>query len=187
MRDSMKMTVKYQFIFMLLMQVAASGVTFVFGLVAFWYFTNIPVVKEILSVVLIAVNFAMLYIYAKKFAILDNKPYTPIKPSKVKGALFGVAISCVTVILMIMFKFIWANYSGETGLIGVIPTVLNFVFYYWSFPYNGIMGLSQGVYTIYSAAAMIIVPILATTIGYIFGCKKIEISEKFEEFMYEQE
>ncbi len=35
MKDSMKITVKYQFVYMLLMQVAASGVAFVFGLVAF--------------------------------------------------------------------------------------------------------------------------------------------------------
>ena len=38
MKDSMKITVKYQFVYMLLMQVAASGVAFVFGLVAFLVF-----------------------------------------------------------------------------------------------------------------------------------------------------
>lgn len=187
MRDSMKMTVRYQFVFMLILQLAASGVTFVFGLVAFWYFTNIPVAKEILSCVLIAVNFAMLYIYSKKFAVLDNKPYTPIKPSKVKGALFGAAISAVTVLLMIMFKLIWTVFSNENGLVGVFPSVLNFIFYYWTFPYNGIMGLSRGVYTMYSAAVMLVMPVAATTVGYIFGCRKIEISEKIEEFMYEKE
>lgn len=46
MKDSMKITVKYQFVYMLLMQVAASGVAFVFGLVAFWYFLSINIAKK---------------------------------------------------------------------------------------------------------------------------------------------
>ena len=82
MKDSMKITVKYQFVYMLLMQVAASGVAFVFGLVAFWYFLSMNIAKEIISVIFIGVNFAMLYIPAKNFAIRDNKSYTPLKPIK---------------------------------------------------------------------------------------------------------
>ena len=53
MKDSMKITVKYQFVYMLLMQVAASGVAFVFGLVAFWYFLSMNIAKEIISVIFI--------------------------------------------------------------------------------------------------------------------------------------
>ena len=48
------------------------------------------IAKEIISVIFIGVNFAMLYIPAKNFAIRDNKSYTPLKPSKLKGAMFGV-------------------------------------------------------------------------------------------------
>lgn len=187
MRDSMKITVKYQFVYMLLMQVAASGVAFVFGLVAFWYFLSMNIAKEIISVIFICVNFAMLYIASKKFAIRDNKPYTPLKPNKIKGVLFGFFISVVTAILMGAFAFVWAKCSDEIGIHGVVPTIINVIFYYWSFPYNGIMGLANGGYMIYSAILMLIMPILATYCGYIAGSKKIELVEKFEEFMYEKE
>ena len=168
MKDSMKITVKYQFVYMLLMQVAASGVAFVFGLVAFWYFLSINIAKEIISVIFIGVNFAMLYIPAKNFAIRDNKSYTPLKPSKLKGAMFGVLISVVTAILMVLFAFVWAKFSDEIGIHGVVPTIINVIFYYWSF-------------------LMLIVPILATYCGYIAGSKKFEFVEKIEEFMYEKE
>ena len=187
MKDSMKITVKYQFVYMLLMQVAASGVAFVFGLVAFWYFLSMNIAKEIISVIFIGVNFAMLYIPAKKFAIRDNKSYTPLKPSKLKGAMFGVLISVVTAILMALFAFVWAKFSDEIGIHGVVPTIINVIFYYWSFPYNGIMGLANGTYTIYSGILMLVVPILATYCGYIAGSKKFEFVEKIEEFMYEKE
>lgn len=187
MRDSMKMTVRYQFFYMLIIQAAASGVAFVFGLVAFWYFMNISIAKEILSVIFMIVNFAMLYIASKKFALLDNKPYTPLKPSKLKGALFGCLIALVNLIFMGIFRLIWISFGTDVGLTGIFPTIINAVFYYWTFPYNGIMNLSDGTFTLYSAAAMMVVPVAATLIGYIAGSKKFELAEKIDEFMYEKE
>lgn len=187
MRDSMKMTVRYQFGYVILMQAAASGVTFVFGLVAFWYFMNISVAKEILSGAFTIVNFIMLYTTAKKFALLDNKPYTPLKPSKVKGVLFGCAVSVISLVFMALFRFMWIKFGTDIGITGVIPTAVNALFYYWTFPYNGFMNLQNGVFTVYSAVIMVIIPIAATTAGYLAGCNKIEITEKIDEFMYEKE
>ena len=187
MKDSMKITVKYQFLYMLLMQAAASGVTLVFGLVAFWYFLSISVAKEILSVILMGVNFAMLYIPAKKFAQLDNKPYTPLKPNKIKGVLFGCFIALVTLALTLVFKLMWIYFSTEIGISGVVPTAVNALFYYWSFPFNGILGLNNGRFMWYVIPIMAALPIAATTAGYIAGCKNFEIAEKLDEFMYEKE
>lgn len=187
MRDSMKITVKYQFVNMLLMHLAAAGVTFVFGMVAFWYFLSRPVWKEILSVVFMAVYFIMLYIRSKKFAVLDNKSYTPLKPSTAKGFLFGVLISAVTIVLLVLFEFMWSAFCVDGGLVGVIPTAVNVIFYFWSFPYNGIMGLSCGLMTWYSIALMLILPVAACGMGYIAGSKNIEVMEKLEEYMYEKE
>ncbi|MCC8159961.1 MAG: hypothetical protein LIO53_01345 [Oscillospiraceae bacterium] len=187
MRDSMKITVKYQFAYMLLMQAAASGIAFVFGLVAFWYFTNINIAKQVLSIILILVNFAFLYTASKKFAVFDNKPYTPLKPSKIKGVLFGCTIAAVNLILMAVFRLMWINFGTDTGITGVIPTIINILFYYWSFPYNGLMNLNNGLFTIYSAVVMVLAPIAATTAGYIAGCKKINVTEKLDEFMYEKD
>lgn len=187
MRDSMKITVKYQFASIILMQLAAAGVSFVFGTVAFWYFLTKPVWKEILSAVFIAVYFGMLYIRAKRFAVLDNKPYTPLKPNKIKGLLFGMAAAAVTLALFALFKLVWTFYSSDGGVVGIIPTAVNVIFYFWSFPFNGIMNLSEGTVTWYSVALMLAVPVAACALGYIAGCRKIEIIEKLEEFMYEKE
>lgn len=183
----MKITVRYQFVYMLLMQAAASGVAFVFGLVAFWYFMNISIAKEILSVIFMIVNFAMIYISAKKFALRDNKPYTPLKPSTLKGALFGCAIALVNLAFMGIFKLAWMKFGTANGITGIFPTIINALFYYWTFPYNGIMNLSFGSFTVYSAAAMIVVPIAASLAGYIAGSRKFELAEKIDELMYEKE
>lgn len=187
MRDSMRITVKYQFITMFLMHLAAAGVAFVFGMVAFWYFLTKPVWKELLSVVFTAVYFIMLYTRSKQFAVLDSKPYTPLKPNKLKGFLFGAVIAAATVIIMLLFKIVWTYFSADGGVVGIIPTAINVIFYFWSFPFNGIMNLSEGAFTWYSAVIMLAAPVAACFSGYIAGCRNIEIVEKLEEFMYEKE
>ena len=187
MRDSMKMTVRYQFLYMLFIQAAASGIAFVFGMIAFWYFTNISVAKEILSIVFMSLNFGLLYVTSKRFAILDNKPYTPLKVSRIKAVLFGCFIALVNLLLVAVFKLVWIKYATETGLSGFIPIALNAFFYCWSFPYNGIMNMSNGYMTIYSVIAMVVVPVAATVTGYIAGLNKFEITEKIDKFIYEKD
>ena len=51
MRDSMKITVPYQFFSVFVMHLAGAVVAFVFQTVAFWYFIEKPVSKEILGVI----------------------------------------------------------------------------------------------------------------------------------------
>ena len=109
MKDSMKITVKYQFVYMLLMQVAASGVV---------------ICVRIGCVLVLPVNeycqgnnFCYIHrckfcnaVYTwKNFAIRDNKSYTPLKPSKLKGAMFGVLISVVTDDFDGTFAFVWGK------------------------------------------------------------------------------
>ena len=183
----MKMTVAYQFMYMLMIQAAASAVTFVFGVVAFYYFLAWPVLKEVVAAGLTIVNFAMLYIYAKKFAVRDYKPYTPLKPSKIKGALFGVFIAVVTAVLMGIFFLVWNLFGDKGGFEGVIRIVGNAVFYLWTFPYGGFMNLSEGTFSWYSGVIMMIVPVAATAIGYIAGSKQFELAEKLDVLIYEKD
>ncbi len=183
MRDSMKMTVKYQFMSMFLMHLAALGVTFVFGTVVFGYLLDKSGWKEFFSVVFMAVYAGMLYTRARKFGVLDSKPYTPLKPNKVKGVMFGAAIAALMAALFALLKYIgtiFPNYS-EAG--GVITAT---VFYFLFFPFSGIMNLQGGATEWYSLAVMLALPVAACSIGYAFGCSGISIMETINKFMYEK-
>lgn len=188
MRDSMKMTVKYQFGYILLNQLAAAGIVFLFGAFIFYYFLTINIAKEILSALLIATEFAILYVASKKLANRDAKPVTPLKPSRIKGVLFGVQIAVMNIIMLIIFKLIWANFSDENGLVGILPIAYNMVFYFWTFAYQGFMtGYIGGHIGIIATAAMAIAPIAATTVGYIAGLNRFELAEHLDQFIYEKQ
>lgn len=187
MKDSMKMSVAYQFAFLLLIQLAASAVALLFGVVAFGYFLTINVAKQIVTAAFMIMNFAMLYIYTKKFSQLDNKPYTPLKPSLFKGVMFGVVISAVNVLLLLAVSRVWKYWGDASGIQGVLRTVVNAVVYIWTFPYEGIMDLEQGHFTMISAIMSVILPIAATTAGYIAGKRHFELAEKIDSLMYEKD
>ena len=104
-----------------------------------------------------------------------------------KGVMFGCMVALVTLIITAAFKIMWLKFGNDTGVEGAVPAIINMLFYYWSFPFNGILGLNAGRFMIYTVPVMIVVPIAATSIGYMAGCKNFNISEKINEFMYEKE
>lgn len=186
MRDSMKITVPYQFVHILLAHLGAVSVAFVFQTVAFWYFIGTKGCKEVLAIVFSAIYAGMIYHSSRKLSLLDHKSYTPLKPSVLKGTMFGVNVAVITLVLFVLWKLAWINSADETGLVGV-GLVINFIFSFWTFPYYGILGASNGEITIIGGAVMLIVPILASTAGYLAGKYKLDLLDVIERFSYEKE
>ena len=192
MRDSMKTTVGYQFMYIIMTYFAAAAVAALFGMFIFYQFTAMNIAKQILSVGLIAVEFAMLYISAKKFASRDIKDYTPLKESRIKGALFGVSVAVIDLVLAAVHAAVWAACSvpleeGGRALSGAGAIAYNFIFNIITFAYNGFMPDPQhGYIGVVTVALMVIVPIAATTLGYIAGCKRFELAENLDKLIYEK-
>ena len=192
----MKMTVKYQFGYILLQRLIAAGIAFLFGAFIFYYFMTINIAKQILSVCLIAVEFAVLYIASKKFANRDSKEVTPLKASKLKGVMFGVQISVLNVILTLLYMLVWnicavsVTVEDKVARVieGIVPICYNAFYYFWSFAYQGFINdYTSGNIGVIAAILMIVVPIAATALGYIAGCRKFELAEHLDQFIYEKE
>lgn len=186
MRDSMKITIPYQFGYVLLTHLGAAGIAFVFQMVAFWYFIGRSGFKEVIGILFTAIYAGMIYHSVRKLSLLDYKHYTPLKPSVSKGVMLGVSIAVVTIVLFILWRMAWANSADETGLTG-IGIAVNVLFTFWTFPYYGLLGASNGMITPIGAILMILVPIAASTAGYLAGKYKVDLLDKIERFSYEKE
>lgn len=186
MRDSIKITVPYQFGYVLLTHLGAASVAFVFQMVAFWYFIGRSGFKEVLGIVFTAIYAGMIYHSVRKLSLLDHKSYTPLKPSVLKGVMIGVSIALVTMVLFVLWRYAWVNCTDETGLTG-FGIVINVIFTFWTFPYYGLLGASNGMITIIGAVLMTAVPIAASTLGYLAGKYKLDLLDKIERFSYEKE
>ena len=128
----------------------------------------------------------MIYSSVRKLSLIDHKSYTPLKPSILKGVMFGVCIAVTNVVLLMLWKMAWTTCADSTGLNGV-GIAVNAVFTCLTFPYYGVMGASKGAVTVISIILMILVPIAASTAGYVAGKYKFDILDKIESFAYEKE
>lgn len=171
---------------MLLTSLKATAIAFVFFAGAFYGFMDKHIVKEILSVVFITTYFGIVYSRAHKFASLDKKEYTSTKPSLFKGFLFGTAIALTYAVFLAVYAVMW-KYAGADGTINSVPAwIYSIIFWFYTIPYSGIMGLAHGKMTLYSQALMIAIPILASTLGYLAGLKGFVIMDKLSLAIYEK-
>ena len=171
---------------MLLTNLKATAIVFVFFAGAFYGFIDKHIVKEILSVVFITVYFGIVYSRAHKFASLDKKEYTHTKPSLIKGALFGAVISLTYAVVLLIYWLIW-KYTSVDGVISSVPAwIYSIIFWFYTIPYSGIMGLAHGQMMWYSVLLMLIVPILASTLGYFAGLKGFKLMDKMAVAIYEK-
>ena len=185
MRETTKMTVPYQFGYILMGHIVSSGVVMILTLIAFLWALEKPVLKEILGSIFVLSYALAIYGRAAEMAKRDNKPYSRLKPDMKKGVLFGVMISVTTFIVVLAVKFVWATYSTGNGLNNIGSILVNVFYCFWTAPYYGIMGLSKGMVTWYSYVLFAVVPILSTTLGYLAGCKGFEILTIVSRLQYE--
>lgn len=180
------MTPGYQIRYMLLVQLTASGITFFLSMMLFIWFLDKNILKELLSVAMILINGGMIYSNAHRFAVIDNRSYTPLEPSIKKAVLMGAIISAVTLLIFVGYEIVWHIWGSEGTLSNWGAVLYNVIFSIWTIPYMGIMGASHGLVTWYSVVIFIIAPPIFSVLGYIAGCKKFSLLEKIHALTYEK-
>lgn len=187
MRDSMKITIPYQFGSVILTHIAAAAVSFVFQAVVFWFFITRPVIKEIIGIVFTCVYAGMIYHNVNKLSIRDFKDYTPIKPSVFKGIMFGVVLSLITFILFVGWKYVWTNRIVDGSFSGIDSYIINMLFLFWTFPFCGLMNAMGGEINIVGQIVMYAVPIIAATVGYLAGKYNVDALDIIQKIAYEKD
>lgn len=186
MRDSLKITVPYQIWMTVLTHIEAAGIAFVFQTVAFWYFIGRNGFKEILGIVFTIIYAGFIYHIVRKLALKDYKSYTPLNPSVFKGVMLGVTLSLITAVLHVIWCILWAKCSANGSLVGLPAIIYNMFFTFWTFPFYGIMGASEGHITIFGQILMYGVPIAAAAAGYLSVKYNIDLLDKLQRAAYEK-
>lgn len=185
MKETVKMTVPYQYRYVFRGHLLASLVILILSLIAFLWVFEKHILGEVLGGLMIFSYAFSLYNRSHDLAVRDNKPYSHIKPSLLKGALFGVVISISIFIMVALLKLAWALYGTSGYLESPIGVIVNVLFIFYTSPFYGIEGLSHGMMTWYSYLLFAVVPPLATFLGYYSGCKNFEIFFFISKLQYE--
>ncbi len=186
MRNSVEITRKYQFGSMLLQHITAVLISIVFESIACWYFLDKPVARYIVAGIFTFVYAAFIYSRARRLAVFDAKPYTPLQPQLKWGVLWGIAVSAAILIWIIIFRLNWILFAVDGVMTNVFSIIINVLFYIWTAPYFGFMSDTGGQIPLFAGILMLVVPIVASTLGYYAGMKNFDIIAKLDSLTVEK-
>lgn len=172
---------------LILRHLATSMAITVFGLVAFWWFLEQAVWKQLFSIICTAIYFVMMMSCAQRIAEHDRQDWSEETAYPLKGFVLAIAPVLTTFILWAIYFFTWNCLAIDNSVYGLSGTLYNIIFTVWTFPFNGIMGLYQGYMMWYGHVLIYAVPALAVIAGYWLGYRKIRLEDRLDSMMYEKE
>lgn len=178
MRNSVKITRKYQFGSMLLHHIIAVFVAIVFESIACLYFLDKPVARYIVAAVFTVVYGFMIYSHARRLAEFDAKSYTPLQPELKWGVLWGVMIAATVLVWIVIFRLNWIWFSVDGAMTNLASIIVNILFYFWTAPYFCLISDTGGHIPVFAGVLMVAVPVAASSLGYMAGMKHFDLAAK---------
>lgn len=132
------------------------------------------------------VYFLAIYGAGYETCLDDKKPYSCHSPKWYRGIYLPIFLTIVNVLVIIIYKCSWAfgttdgYISNGWALTGNILAVL------WYAPYKGLLGMNQGHFELQGYLIIILLPYIATFLGYLAGYKNFDIYAKLNSFAYEK-
>ncbi len=158
----------------------------VFGFSLMWWILDKPVWEAVFSVVFTLFYFSVIYRRAWDCASRDKKTYTSTSPYLLKGAVLAIGVFILNILLWIAYVFAW-NFLTIDGSLATLTGILyNVLYIFDTFMYTGFINLSNGSMPLYAHIIIILVPTIASALGYIAGLREFLITEKLMPFIYEK-
>lgn len=186
MRESIKITRKYQFGYMLLQHVTTVFFILLIELLIFGPLFAMNIAKNIMAIIMIFCYSASMYTSSNTLASKDMKPYTPLNTNIKFGLMWGLVISATIALAYTLYRINWAVFTIDGPMTGVAPVLYNIFYMFWTSPYYGLWPSEGGIVPYYVVVIMLIVPPVMTTLGYYTAMKKIYLTDKLIAFMHEK-
>lgn len=160
-----------------------AGITFLFLLFSTLYIYI--QVNEFMDYLFAAIGCVTLvvsmYTSGTKIALDDKKPYTPAKPNALKGLILPIFITAISSVLLIGYHYAWAGGSPS----GFLPIAINAVSMLWFSMLRPLAVMQRGFVPLYGYFILLLLPHIATFLGYLSGKNNFYITKFFKPFIYE--
>lgn len=187
MKNSIEITRSYQIRYMLLHHLFAVLICGVFEAVAAWYFLDKQIARYVVAGLFSIVYGLLIYGSARKLSLLDNKPYTPLRPNIKWGTVWGLAVAASVAVFTLIYKINWSYFVDNGAMTNIFSVILNILYYVWTAPYFGFMPDTGGEIPAFALVIMVAVPIIASTLGYWAGIHKFDLLEKLDSMTFEKD
>ena len=144
------------------------------------------IIRIIAGTVFIIAHFSAIYSNAAELGKYDNKSYSKLNFDIKWSVLWGLIISIISVISMVIFKLNWAYNAVDGIMSGPFGVILTLLFYIWQSPYLAFIINTPNYLPAVIIAISIILPIAASVCGYIAGKNEFVITNKLHNLMFDK-
>ncbi len=187
MKNSMDITRGYQIGYVLLRALFGSFVCMMLEFAMFMSFFHIPVLKYIMGGIVVLIYACFLYTASATLGKFDAKEYTPLKVQYYRPLIWGAIIAGINILMVVVYMLNWSMMPQNAEVPSVISIIINAVFYFWNSPYFAFIVRNVGEnLPLYVILMSVFVPPVACFLGYYAGSRKIFVSDKLNDFMFEK-
>lgn len=144
------------------------------------------VFSAIFTIMAIVICFAAVYTRAWQIAEADKKAAGEEKLPAYKGTVLSAGAIVISLVLLGGYIFAWRFLTIDGSLATATGYIYNIVYILTTFAFNPLLGLDKGDVSIIGHLVMYVIPVIASTLGYIAGLKGFTISDKLMPMIYEK-
>ncbi len=145
-----------------------------------------PVLYTLASFVMTALYFSSIYQKAWELAHQDKMSATTTSVYMLKGAVLSVGVAVFNLVLWLIYLFAWNYLTIDGSLASLTGIIYNLLYVVNTFAYSGFAEISHGFVAPNGHLLIYLVPLLASTFGYIAGVYDFTLSSKLMPLVYEK-
>ena len=145
-----------------------------------------PFWAAVMSGILTLIYFSEIYQKAWACAERDNKSYTETTPYLFKGTVLSIGILVYYLIIWLLYIFTWNALTIDGSIATWTGLIYNVIYVLSTIMYTGFSTPASGNVAWFVQLLIYIVPVIASTLGYIAGEKGFMLTEKLIPFIYEK-
>lgn len=145
-----------------------------------------PFWAAVMSGILTLIYFSEIYSKAWACAERDHKSYTETTPYFFKGTVLSIGILVYYLLIWLLYKFTWHFLTIDGSIATLTGLLYNVVFILSTIMYTGFSAPEMGTLSLSAHLLIYLVPLIASTLGYIAGHKDFMLTEKLIPFIYEK-
>lgn len=130
--------------------------------------------------------FLSIYSTAGSYVSCDKMPSSKLSPHPAKGFILPVILTAVSLVIILFYKLAWAYGSNGTSVTEIWSFIANALMLIWVAPYQPFVGLSAGNITTIGYLIILVLPYIASGLGYLATYKGFDLSEKVRNIAYEK-
>ncbi|MBO5059836.1 MAG: hypothetical protein J6C82_02845 [Clostridia bacterium] len=119
-------------------------------------------------------------------ALDDKKPYSPLTPKPAKGLILPVLLTAVNILFIVLYKCSWAFGSTDGYIKEVWAIIGNILSILWFSMYKTFLGMERGHFELQGYLIILILPFIASALGYFAGYNGYDIYGKLNSLAYEK-